>query len=92
MKCDSGVDLIPGFICFFVGLFSELEYGIFAGVGVHLAMVLHRVARPQVGVERRSLARGKTEYIMVTPDQAVIFPSAAFVRTLISKAGQRKVH
>ena len=75
-----------------MGLFSELEYGIFAGVGVHLAMVLHRVARPRVGVERRSLAsRGRTEYIMVTPDQAVIFPSAAFVRTTISKAGHRQV-
>ena len=74
-----------------MGLFSQLEYGIFAGVGVHLAMVLHGVARPRVGVERRSLARSRTEYIRVTPDQAVIFPSAAFVRTTISKAGHRQV-
>ena len=64
-----GLDLIPGFICFFVGLFSELDYGIFAGMGVHLAMVLYQIARPKVEVEVKVLDRTGTDYIFISPDQ-----------------------
>ena len=52
------MDLIPGFVCFFVGLFSELDYGIFAGIGVHLAIVLYRIARPRVLVEVKAVKSG----------------------------------
>ena len=86
------MDLIPGFVCFFVGLFSELDYGIFAGIGVHLAIVLYRIARPRVLVEVKAVRQMEnSKYILVTPDQAIIFPSATYVRTLISKTGERQV-
>jgi len=81
------LDLIPGFICFFVGLFSELDYGIFAGMGVHLAMVLYQIARPKVEVEVKVLDRTGTDYIFISPDQGIIFPSATHIRALISKVG-----
>jgi len=81
------LDLIPGFICFFVGLFSELDYGIFAGMGVHLAMVLYQIARPKVEVEVKTLDRTGADYILISPDQGIIFPSATHIRTLISKVG-----
>ena len=42
---------MPGFVCFFVGLLYELEYGIFTGVGTHLLIVLYNSARPRVRVE-----------------------------------------
>ena len=86
----SGIDLIPGFVCFFVGLFSELDYGIFAGVGLHLAIVLYQIARPSVSVELKEVGRD-SKYLLVCPDQAIIFPSATFIRTLISKAGEKQV-
>ena len=86
----SGIDLIPGFVCFFVGLFSELDYGIFAGVGLHLAIVLYQIARPSVNVELKEVGRD-SKYLLVCPDQAIIFPSATFIRTLISKAGEKQV-
>ena len=45
------IDLLPGFVCFFVGLLYELEMGIFTGVGTHLLIVLYNSARPRVRVE-----------------------------------------
>ena len=86
----SGIDLIPGFVCFFVGLFSELDYGIFVGVGLHIAIVLYQIARPSVSVELKEVGRD-SRYLLVCPDQAIIFPSATFIRTLISKAGEKQV-
>ena len=45
------IDLLPGFVCFFVGLLYELEMGIFTGVGTHLVIVLYNSARPRVRVD-----------------------------------------
>ena len=43
--------MLPGFVCFFVGLLYELEMGIFTGVGTHLVIVLYNSARPRVRVD-----------------------------------------
>ena len=53
-----GMDLLPGFICFFVGLLYELEMGIFTGVGAHLLIVLYTSARPSVSVELKQVGGG----------------------------------
>jgi len=82
------LDLLPGFVCFFVGLFSELDYGIFAGVGLHVAIVLYQISRPKVEVEVRETL-DTTQYLYICPDQAIIFPSVTFIRAMISKAGER---
>ena len=52
----SGIDLLPGFVCFIVGLFHELEMGIFSGIGVHLMIVLYHTARPGVTVEVKQVS------------------------------------
>ena len=72
-----------------MGLFSELTSGIFAGVGLHLAILLYQISRPKVVVEVRQTSNTNTAYLYISPDQAVIFPSATFIRTVISKAGER---
>ena len=86
----SGIDLISGFVCFFVGLFPELDYGIFVGVSLHIDIVLYQIARPRVSVEMKVVGRD-SRYLLVCPDQAIIFPSATFIRTLISKAREKQV-
>jgi len=81
------LDLIPGIVCFIVAIFYELAFGIFAGVGVHLLIVLYGIARPAVTVEVRQLPGTVQQYLYISPDQGVIFPSVSYLRTLISKAG-----
>ena len=49
------IDLLPGFVCFFVGLLYELEMGIFTGVGAHLLLVLYTSARPSVTVQLKQV-------------------------------------
>ena len=34
------IDLLPGFVCFFVGLLYELEMGIFTGVSTSLCIYI----------------------------------------------------
>ena len=51
--CIVGTDLLPGFVCFIVGLFYKLEMGIFSGIGIHILIVLYHIARPGVSVEIR---------------------------------------
>jgi len=81
------LDLVPGIVCFIVGIFYELDKGIFAGVGVHLLIVLYSIARPTVMVEVRQVSSTGQQYLYISPDQGVIFPSVSYLRTLISKAG-----
>ena len=52
-----GSDLIPGFVCFLVGLFYELEMGIFFGIGIHLVIVLYHIARPGVIVQIKQVSK-----------------------------------
>ena len=50
-----GSDLIPGFVCFLVCLFHELELGIAAGVAVQLLVILYHSARPPVEVDIKTV-------------------------------------
>ena len=54
-----------------------------------MAIVLYQISRPKVEVEVRETANSNTQYLYISPDQAIIFPSATFVRAVISKAGER---
>ena len=49
--------MLPGFVCFFVGLLYELEMGIFTGVGTHLVIVLYNSARPRVRVDIKQVMK-----------------------------------
>ena len=48
-----------------MGLFSELTSGIFAGVGIHLAILLYQISRPKVVVEVRQTSATNTPYIYI---------------------------
>jgi len=82
------IDLIPGFVCFFVALFWSLDYCIFIGTAVHMGIVMYTVARPKVAVEV-VCTHGLT-YLSIKPDQGIVFPSVNYIRTTITKAGVRE--
>lgn len=82
-------DLVPAFATFFCCLFWALEYGILVGVGVQILFVLYHIARPSVHVDVRQLD-SYGQYLFVTPDRALVFPSISYVRNLINKAGVRE--
>ena len=78
-------------MCFIVGLFYELDKGIFAGVGVHVLIVLWSIARPKVIIEVRQLDDVDCKYLYISPNQGLIFPSVNFLRALVLKAGANQV-
>lgn len=82
------IDLIPAFATFLTCLFWALEYGIMVGVGIQVLLILYHAARPKVHVEHRILnGIPNSNYIYVTLDRALIFPSVSYVRNQINKAG-----
>ncbi|XP_060522762.1 sodium-independent sulfate anion transporter-like isoform X1 [Cylas formicarius] len=80
------IDLIPAAATFFVCLLTRLEIGISVGVAINLSFLLYAVARPTVYVEKIVNAFG-CEYVLITPDRSLYFPSVENVRSIISKAG-----
>jgi len=82
------IDLVPGFVCFFVALFWSLDYCIFIGTAVHMGIVMYSVARPKVQVEVVN-TQGLT-YLSVKPDQGIVFPSVNYIRNTITKAGVKE--
>jgi sodium-independent sulfate anion transporter 11 len=85
------VDMIPGFVCFLVGLFYELEMGIFSGTVVHLILVLYHIARPRTAIQVKKIKGTSMQYLSITPDQGLVFPSVRYMRSLISKAAAKEV-
>lgn len=66
-----------------------LEIGILTGIAINMVFILYHTARPKITVERL-VSPGGTEYLMITPDRCLIFPSVDYVRNLISKQAQRQ--
>ncbi|XP_046393558.1 sodium-independent sulfate anion transporter-like [Ischnura elegans] len=80
------IDLIPAVATFFSCLFIRLELGIVIGIGLNVLFLLYGSARPTVKVEK-SLSSSGFEYLLVTPDRSLVFPSVEYVRNLVTKAG-----
>ncbi|XP_031777541.1 sodium-independent sulfate anion transporter isoform X2 [Nasonia vitripennis] len=81
-------DLIPGLGTFIACLVLQLELGIACGVGINVLFILYHAARPKISMERLKSRRG-VDYLMLTPDRCLIFPSVDYVRNLVSKYGRR---
>ena len=60
-------------------------------MGVHVAIVLYQISRPKVSVELKTWEPSNSKYLLISPDQAIIFPSSTYIRTLISKVGDKQV-
>ncbi|XP_022908679.2 sodium-independent sulfate anion transporter isoform X1 [Onthophagus taurus] len=82
-------DLLPGMATFIACLLLPLEYGILIGVGLNLVFILYHAARPKILVER-STSRNGIDYLMLTPDRCLIFPSVDYVRRLVTKHSIRQ--
>ena len=80
------IDLIPAFATFLTCLFWSLEWGILVGAGIQVSLILYQAARPKVHVEHRILnGIQNSNYIYVTLDRSIIFPSVSYVRHQINK-------
>ncbi|XP_066582093.1 sodium-independent sulfate anion transporter [Prorops nasuta] len=81
-------DLLPGLGTFVACLVLQLEIGILVGVGINVLFILYHAARPKITVEKLKTRRG-IEYLMLTPDRCLIFPSVDYVRNLVTKYSRR---
>ncbi|XP_028160691.1 sodium-independent sulfate anion transporter isoform X1 [Ostrinia nubilalis] len=78
------LDLIPGVGTFVLCLTLPLELGILTGVVVNIIFILYHAARPKFSVEMLKTEAG-VEYLMITPDRCLMFPSVDYVRRLVTK-------
>ncbi|XP_076275258.1 sodium-independent sulfate anion transporter-like isoform X1 [Rhynchophorus ferrugineus] len=83
------LDLIPALATFLACLFTRLELGIALGVSINLAFLLYATARPSVDIEKVTSPSG-CDYLLITPDRSLSFPSVEYVRSIITKAGTQK--
>ncbi|ERL95346.1 hypothetical protein D910_12611 [Dendroctonus ponderosae] len=83
------IDLIPASATFFGCLFTRLEIGIGIGIAINLAFLLYATARPSINIEKSKTNVGH-DYLLITPDRSVLFPSVEFVRNVITKASIKK--
>ncbi|XP_039753946.1 sodium-independent sulfate anion transporter-like [Pararge aegeria] len=79
------LDLVPGIGTFVLCLTLPIELGILAGVVVNIVFILYHAARPKFSVEMLRTAAG-AEYLMITPDRCLMFPSVDYVRRLVTKS------
>uniref|UniRef100_A0A146KXN3 Sodium-independent sulfate anion transporter n=2 Tax=Lygus hesperus TaxID=30085 RepID=A0A146KXN3_LYGHE len=82
-------DLIPGVATFFFCLILPLEIGILIGIGLNLISILYHAARPKISMEI-ARSRAGVEYLLLTPDRCLIFPSVDYVSTLVTKHSVRR--
>ncbi|KAG5889883.1 hypothetical protein JTB14_032782 [Gonioctena quinquepunctata] len=82
-------DLLLGLVTFIACLCLALEIGILVGIGINLLFILYHAARPKITVERL-VSKGGTDYLMLTPDRCLIFPSVDYVRNLVTKHSIRQ--
>lgn len=78
------LDLIPGIGTFVLCLTLPLEMGILTGVIVNIIFILYHAARPKFSVEMLKTEHG-VEYLMITPDRCLMFPSVDYVKKLVTK-------
>jgi len=80
------MDLIPAGATFLSCLLIRLELGIVIGIGINVIGLLYASARPSVHVERHRTDWG-CEYLIITPDRSLVFPSVEYVRSTVRKIG-----
>lgn len=80
--------MVPGLGTFIACLVLPLEMGILIGVGINVIFILYHAARPKLSTETLT-SPGGNEYLMITPDRCIIFPSVDYVRNLVNKESRR---
>lgn len=82
------IDLVPGLGTFVSCLVLPLECGILIGIGINVIFILYNAARPKLSMEVL-LTKTGIQYIMITPDRSLIFPSVEYVRKVVNKQSER---
>lgn len=82
-------DLISGMSTFFACLFFPLEIGVMFGIGLNIMSILYHAARPKISIQEYKTRDGH-KYLMLTPDRCLVFPSADYVRNLVTKHSLRR--
>ncbi|KAK6643074.1 hypothetical protein RUM43_004577 [Polyplax serrata] len=77
-------DLIPGFGTFLACLVLNLQYGILLGIIIQILFLLYNAARPKIHMQKLTTKSG-IEYLKLTPDRCLIFPSVDYVRNIVTK-------
>ncbi|XP_026271920.1 sodium-independent sulfate anion transporter [Frankliniella occidentalis] len=77
-------DLIPGAVTFVACLVLALEVGIVIGIGTNLVFILYHAARPKISMIILK-SQGGVDYMLLTPDRCLIFPSVDYVRNIVTK-------
>lgn len=77
-------DLIPGVITFLACLMLAVEVGIVVGIGTNVVFILYHAARPKIGMQILK-SQGGVDYMLLTPDRCLIFPSVDYVRNIVTK-------
>lgn len=75
-------------ITFLSCLLFPLEVGIFIGVAVNSGYLLYNAARPNVDVSILK-TNNSVEYLMLTPDRSLMFPSVDYVRNIVNKQSMK---
>ncbi|RZF48868.1 hypothetical protein LSTR_LSTR003248 [Laodelphax striatellus] len=83
------MDLIPAAATFLSCLLYRLELGIVIGIGINVLFLLYASARPTMHVEKHRSEWGG-EYLIITPDRSLAFPSVEYVRNVVSKVGVKQ--
>ncbi|EDW83107.1 uncharacterized protein Dwil_GK22488 [Drosophila willistoni] len=83
-------DLVPGVGTFVACLVLPLEWGILIGVALNVIFILYHAARPKLTTELLITSHMGIEYMMITPDRCLIFPSVDYVRNLVNKQSMRQ--
>ncbi|XP_076169727.1 sodium-independent sulfate anion transporter isoform X2 [Ptiloglossa arizonensis] len=83
------IDLVPASATFLCCLFIRLELGIVIGIGINVLFLLYASARPSLRVHKDTSING-CEYLVITPDRSLVFPSVEYVRAVISKHGTKQ--
>ncbi|CAB0038959.1 unnamed protein product [Trichogramma brassicae] len=86
-KSENRLD--PGVVTFLCCLLLQLEIGIVVGIGINLLFLLYGSARPSIRVGKDINVDG-LEYLVITPDRSLVFPSVEYVRSMISKQGSKQ--
>lgn len=82
-------DLVSGMSTFVACLFFPLEIGVMFGIGLNIMSILYHAARPKISIQEYRTRSGY-KYLMLTPDRCLVFPSADYVRNLVTKHSLRR--
>ncbi|XP_076324006.1 sodium-independent sulfate anion transporter-like [Tachypleus tridentatus] len=77
-------DLLPWASTFITSFILGLEYGIMLGVGISVVMLLFGIASPNIKTQLQRKPGGDCR-LVVKPDRNVLFPSAEYIKSKITK-------